>query len=100
MFATTHRINVVQLHRWEAGQAGVWTTTITECVSCSKQFKDQLRIRKTDSPDDTALVLFTPTGDCCVQVRFFCPDDGMSEWAYSFWCRIPEDVRRKYGRTG
>jgi hypothetical protein len=56
-----------------------------------------LKSWKAHSPDDTALVLFTSTGDCCAQVRFVDPADGMSEWTYSFWCRIPREERKKYG---
>jgi hypothetical protein len=67
------------------------------CKSCFERFENQVENLKIRSPDHTILVLFTSTGSCCVEVRFVDLEDGVSQWAYLFWCEIPLEERKKYG---
>jgi hypothetical protein len=67
------------------------------CEFCVKRLEHQLINWTVRSHDDTALVLFTTAGYCCIEVRLVDLEDGISEWTYSFWCEIPWEERRKYG---
>jgi hypothetical protein len=105
--------------KWEAGVYD-WSTTFRgtgldstgrirgiirdsidiRCEFCFSRLEYQLENWGRHSSDDTALVLFTSTGDSCAQVRLVDPKSHTAEWTYSFWCFIPRETREKYGSSG
>ncbi|KAF7783401.1 hypothetical protein Agabi119p4_1425 [Agaricus bisporus var. burnettii] len=94
--------NHIRAGVWGAGMDQDWKTDfemdgLLRCTFCYERFERQLRNWKTHSPQYTAVVLFTFTGNCCVEFRFIDPNDGISEWTYWFWCYLEWEERKKYG---
>ncbi|XP_006457507.1 hypothetical protein AGABI2DRAFT_147031 [Agaricus bisporus var. bisporus H97] len=96
--------NHIRAGVWGAGKDQDWKTDfemdgLLRCTFCYERFERQLRNWKTHTPQYTAVVLFTFTGNCCVEFRFIDPNDGISEWTYWFWCYLEWEERKKYGST-
>ncbi|EKM76688.1 hypothetical protein AGABI1DRAFT_130983 [Agaricus bisporus var. burnettii JB137-S8] len=85
---------------WEEGKDQDWRTDVWNvCNFCQQRLERQVKSIKTRSPGHTVTVLFTYTGDCCVELRFVDPDDGISEWTYWVWIKLSPEERKELGST-
>jgi hypothetical protein len=84
---------------WEEGKNQEWSTAFyhSDYCDCLRRLGQQLESWKTQSSNHDVLILFTSTMDCWVEFRFVDPKDGISEWTYWLWCKIPFEERKKFG---
>lgn len=85
--------------KWQDGKDQEWETSLAGCLFCSQRLKRQLEKLNTHSPNHTILIVFALAGDCCAELQFVDPEDGISEWTYRFRCRLFLKERKMYGST-
>jgi hypothetical protein len=101
VFATTHRMNIVQHERdgkWEEGEAQDWMTTFA-CTFCSRRLNIQLRRLTIRSPNRTVLILFNSAGECCVEFPFVDVMDGCRNGHIGFGVNSDRRSGNKCGST-